>query len=278
MTALAVVEGLALVLLGVLVAGLLRSHAEILRRLHELDGGAGGSAPGEFGPVDLEFPVPPGRALPKATPGVSTPAADVEGATPRGEAVRVAVAGTRHDTLLAFLSSGCLTCRTFWQAFTARGALGLPAGMRLVVVTRSADEESVSRLRELAPPGLPVVLSSEAWSAYEVPVAPYFVQVSGAESRVVGEGAASAWEQVAELVRTSAGDRAAAGAIPAQTNPDAADAGAGGAGGAGALREQRADRELLAAGITPGDPSLYLTADDLGLDPQPGAVRREADG
>ncbi len=272
MTALVVVEGLALLLLGVLVAGLLRSHAEILRRLHELDGGAEGSTPGEFGPVDLEFPVPPGRALPKAAGGVLTAATDVEGATPRGEAVRVAVAGTRHDTLLAFLSSGCLTCRTFWQAFASRDGLGLPAGMRLVVVTRSADEESVSRLRELAPPGLPVVLSSEAWGAYEVPVAPYFVQVSGAESRVVGEGAASAWEQVAELVRTSSGDRAAVSAVPAQI-----DLGAAGADG-GALREQRADRELLAAGITPGDPSLYLTADDLGLEPQPGPQRREAGG
>ncbi len=277
MTALVVVEGLALLLLGVLVAGvlvagLLRSHAEILRRLHVLDAGAEGSTPGEFGPVDLEFPVPPGRALPRAAGGVLTAATDVEGATPRGEAVRVAVAGTRHDTLLAFLSSGCLTCQTFWQAFASRDGLGLPAEMRLVVVTRSADEESVSRLCELAPPGLPVVLSSEAWGAYEVPVAPYFVQVSGAESRVVGEGAASAWEQVAELVRTSSGDRAAVSAVRAQI-----DLGAAGADG-GALREQRADRELLAAGITPGDPSLYLTADDLGLEQQPGARRREAGG
>jgi len=92
---------------------------------------------------------------------------------------------------------------------------------------------------------------------------------------VVGEGAASAWEQVAELVRTSSGDRAAVSAVRAQIDLGAA--GAAGADG-GALREQRADRELLAAGITPGDPSLYLTADDLGLEQQPGARRREAGG
>jgi len=36
MTALVVVEALAIVMLGILVAGLLRSHAEILRSLHQL--------------------------------------------------------------------------------------------------------------------------------------------------------------------------------------------------------------------------------------------------
>lgn len=258
MTALVVIEGMALLLLGVLVAGLLRSHADILRRLHELGAGDGETAPGSFGPVDLEFPVAPGRALPKAVPGTSAAAVDVEGATPRGEAVRLAVAGAGHDTLIAFLSSGCLTCQSFWKAFTDTARLGLPAGMRLVVVTRSAAEESVSRLRELAPPGLPVVLSSQAWDAYEVPVAPYFVQVSGPEARVVGEGAASAWEQVAELVRTSTGDRAAQRSGPSDLD----------APSAGARREERADSELLAAGINPGHPSLYLTAEDLGLEQQ----------
>ena len=39
MTVLVVAEAAAILLLGLLVAGLLRSHAEILRRLHELGAG-----------------------------------------------------------------------------------------------------------------------------------------------------------------------------------------------------------------------------------------------
>ena len=39
MTALIVVEAAAIVLLGVLVVGLLKSHAEILRQLHDLGAG-----------------------------------------------------------------------------------------------------------------------------------------------------------------------------------------------------------------------------------------------
>ena len=46
MTALVVAEGLVILLLLVLVAGLLKSHAEILRELHRL----GGKLDGEIGP------------------------------------------------------------------------------------------------------------------------------------------------------------------------------------------------------------------------------------
>ena len=39
MLTLVILEGLVIAVLGVLVVGLLRSHAEILRRLHELGAG-----------------------------------------------------------------------------------------------------------------------------------------------------------------------------------------------------------------------------------------------
>ena len=55
--AIVVVQAVALVLLGVLVAGLLRSHAEILRALHQLgislDDGADGAAAGVRGALRL---------------------------------------------------------------------------------------------------------------------------------------------------------------------------------------------------------------------------------
>ena len=282
MTALVIVEGLALLLLAVLVVGLLRSHAEILKRLHELGAGLESDAAHDHeatGPSDLGFPVPPGRALP-STQG-ARPAADVDGETATGEFAHVAVVGSNRDTVLAFLSTGCRTCAGLWDTVGDGSRLGLPAGTNLVIVTRSSDEESFGRIRELAPPGIPVVLSTEAWDAYEVPVAPYFVHVDGTEGTVIGEGAAGSWQQVSELLRDASADRKATlsrrqlfaaarlsvGRLPDGRLPESPEevvdlSGATDASSS-ARREERIDAELRAAGIEPGDPRLYLSQDSL---------------
>ena len=173
MAVLVLLLGVVLALLAVLVAGLLRSHAEILRALHGLgvdldpqhadgQGGTRGVTTAVRSPVvrGAEVPNRPGRA------GV-----DVSGTTPGADAVSIAVAGTDHLTLLAFLTSGCLTCSVFWDAF-ADPALDVPGDARLVIVTKGERDESVSQLRRLAPREVPVVMSTEAWEAYVVPVAP----------------------------------------------------------------------------------------------------------
>ena len=122
MTALVVIIGVAVVMQGVLLVGLLRSHGEILRQLHGL--GAGREelgTPPAGSPADsavLEAGVVGSRAL------------DLAGLSPGGEAIAVAVTGSSHDTLLAFLSSVCLTCAGFWQVLGAGGELGLPPSMR----------------------------------------------------------------------------------------------------------------------------------------------------
>jgi len=154
--------------------------------------------------------------------------------------MHVSVVGARRHTLLAFLSSGCSTCQRFWEAFADPLGLGLSDDTRLVVVTKDGREESISALRRLAPPDVPVVMSSAAWTDYRVPGSPYFVLVDGPEGRVHGEGTGANWQQVKNLLRQAA--------------DDADDV--GGDGG----REVRIDRELLAHGIAPGDPSLYRTA------------------
>ncbi|HET7721041.1 MAG TPA: hypothetical protein VFK43_13830, partial [Acidimicrobiales bacterium] len=202
-----------------------------LRQLHEL--GAGRAE--ETAPA-----APVGLALGGAA------AHDVAGRTPAGEAAVVAVLGTAHDTLLAFLSSGCLTCAGFWEALSAGGDLGLPPHMRVVAVTKDPGEESESTIRGLAA-GQTVVMSTQAWFDYAVPGSPYFVHVNGTTGRVAGEGTASTWDQVVSLV-----SRAAADATRSR-------AGRG---------EARIDEELTAAGILPGDPSLYPT-----LSPGDGAPR-----
>jgi hypothetical protein len=231
MTALVVAEAVAIALLGLLVAGLLRSHAEILRRLHDL--GAGLEPAGGDGstPVTLD-----GSRLPARS---DRPAHDLTGVTPDDEGIAVGVVGADGPTLLAFLTSGCLTCEAFWGAFADPARRVLPGGTRLVVVTKGPEHESVSRVRELAADHVDVLMSSEAWDDYDVPVAPYFVHVDGPAGEVRGEGAAQTWDQLVGLLERALAD---------------ADAPAGDDG------EARADRALMTAGILPGDARLYPTS------------------
>jgi hypothetical protein len=231
-TALVVVETLLLIMLAVLVVGLLRSHAEILRRLE----GVAPAGPAAAGGDVLAPGLPPPRD--------DVPAArDVAGVTPWGDAVQIAAAAGGGRTLLAFLSGGCSVCGEFWAALGAGAAGELPGRARLVVVTRDASHESPTRIRELASPELTVVMSSDAWSAYHVPVAPYFVLVGG-DGRVEGEGAARSFDQVRSLLGDAIAD--ADGVAP---------------GRGGRARADRVERELVAAGIAPDDPSLYAPLD-----------------
>jgi hypothetical protein len=250
MMVLVVAEAVAIALLGLLVAGLLRSHAEILRRLHQL--GAGEDQ--RTGPIGVEFGLQPGVAAPRGTPTGAAPATghDIAGQTPSGDAVAITVVGSPGHTLVAFLSSGCSTCAGFWAAF-ARPELALPFNTRLVIVTRSGGQESESAIDKLAPPTVPVVMSSPTWDAYEVPVAPYFVLVEGRSGAVLGEGAATAWAQVANLMEQALADSKLAQAPRADRTPVSVDRDTGD----DAFRAGRADAELLAAGIGPGHASLF---------------------
>src|SRR6476659_408120 len=178
MTALVVTLTVVVALLVVLVAGLLRSHAEILRTLHDA-GLAHDPASAEA--AEASEPRSRGRsgtapAVP--TSGPSPEASDIGGVTPTGDAVAIGVVGAATPTLLAFLSSGCLTCREFWETF-ADPRLDVPGGARLVVVTMSPEDESVGAVRRLATDTTPVVMSTPAWEAYEVEGSPYFVYVDG---------------------------------------------------------------------------------------------------
>ena len=228
MTILVTLLGLAVLLLGVLVAGLLRSHADVLRALHDL--GAGEEA------LDGTGAVAPLARHPAAGSAGATSAHDLLGRSPDDAMVAITVDGVAHRTLLAFLTSGCTTCHGFWDAFSAP-ALALPAAAdRLVIVTRSPANESPASIAKLAPAHTPVVMTEQAWEDYDVRMAPYFVLVDGPSGSVVGEGAAVTWQQVAGLLGRATADGVAAG------GPDNA---------------VRIEAELQAAGIEPGHPSLY---------------------
>jgi hypothetical protein len=244
--ALVTVETILLVLLSLLVAGLLRSHAEILRRL---DSGTGGEAPGR--PEEL----PPARPE-------STAAFDIVGTTLNREAIKVTVRGA-SNTLLAFLSSGCLSCHSLWEGLDEQVRPRIPGGARIVVVTKDSAYESPSKLRRLAPPGVTLVMSSDAWGAYRVQGSPYFIYVEGRTGTIIGEGTASGWPQVLSLIRDAFADAELAAA------DDRADKASARPERGSADRARRAEAELLAAGIGPGHPSLYGRAEDL---EEPGPV------
>jgi hypothetical protein len=219
-TALVACETILLALLVLLVAALLRSHAELLRRLGPPD------SADEHGPA----PVPrPGAAPPVA-------ATEIAGRTLEGDAVKFSLGPGAPPTLIAFLTSGCDTCRGFWGDLRAGHRVSLPRpGSRLVVVTKDAREESSSRLGDLSPGGVPVVMSSEAWTRHGVPGSPYFLYVE--DGAVAGEGSATTWKQVESLLRDAVYD------VDRQGNGD--------------RRTDRIDETLRAAGIVPGHPSLY---------------------
>ena len=169
-------------------------------------------------------------------------------------ALAITVAGGDGLTLLAFLSSGCATCSGFWQAFRTPDRLGLPVGTRLVVVTKGPEMEIPAEVAAQAPAGLPVVMSTDAWSDYEVPGSPFFVLVDGASGRRIGEGVANHFHQVVELVRRAASDaRVFTVGSRSRGLVDGLD---------GPERELDNDRELIDAGILPGDPSLYPSSLD----------------
>jgi len=242
----AVSVGLAMVVavLALLVVGLLRSHAEILRALHDLGIGDDVTSHPGHGRTP-SFEVRPGVSLPRGE--ASGAVEDLVGVDPWGDPTTIAVAGAPQRTLLVFLSSGCLTCQHFWEAFADASTLGLRADVRPVIVVQDAARESTTRIRELAPAAIPVIASGPAWEAYAIPVAPYFVLVDGPTERVLGEGAAATWEQVRNLLDQALDDLAAVEVEPWQRGRRPA-----------AVRlDEIAEAELRRAGITPGHPSLH---------------------
>lgn len=246
MTVVIAILAVAVLVLTFLVAGLLRSHAAILRQLESLGAGIGHDA--ARAGDRRAGPAPRGTATglldlprPRPHPG-GRPAPDIAGATPSGDAVSVRLAGTRHDTILVFLSSGCHTCRPFWEALQA-GEVAT-AGARLVVVTKGHADESPTAIAELAPSAYPVVMSTDAWVAYAVPGSPYVVHVDGRSATVRGEGTAADVETVLRMHREAAGDVALDRARDRKAAGDLA-------------REREVDQALIDAGIGPDHPSLY---------------------
>jgi hypothetical protein len=223
MTAVVIVEGIVILLLLVLVAGLLKSHAEILRQLHRL-----GATEDDVGAV--------GAPTHRNTGLTTVPTTRITGVATSGAARVITLDHERGTTLLAFLSSGCASCQVFWTDLSRPHDLPTP-DTRVVIVTQGAQHESPSRIAELAPNGIPLVMSDDAWDAFRVPVSPYFLLADG-DGNVIGEGSAANWGRLTKMLRRSIADSR----HPASLDTEE--------------RGQFTDARLEQSGIEPGDPSL----------------------
>ncbi|MGO9958176.1 MAG: TlpA family protein disulfide reductase [Solirubrobacteraceae bacterium] len=189
-----VIEAGLLAVVVLFVVALLRSHAEILRRLAALEGtpapmSGPGSAGSDRAPLDLV------------------------GQTLAGDSVKLALGPGSPPTLLAFLSSGCAACEPLWAGL--HDGSPAPPGTRLVVVTKGADRESPSRLAALAPTAQEVVMSTPAWEQFAVPVTPHFVLIDG-DGRIAGRGSAGSWQQIETLLQDANADAQSAGGSSAR--------------------------------------------------------------
>ena len=263
MLAVVIAEGVAIVLLGVLVLGLLRSHALILKALHELGAGLELEKRGRH---RRHARRPPGaspdpcrssssrassRRPARTRPPPTTSSAPTS--TASSSTVTVTTPGTR--TLLAFLTSGCSVCQTFWDEF--QGPVDVPGDGALRSSPRGPAEESISSLRALAG-DRDVVQSSGAWVDYDIPGSPYFVYVEGGV--VTGEGSATTWAQVRDLMAQGVADSDEARAAAGRTGPGLL-VGDGAGPRVSATACPGWTPSCSPPGSRPGDPSLYRAPD-----------------
>lgn len=235
-------EAAAIVVLGLFVVALAHSYAGLAARL-EQRGAEGARDPSEGRPP---------RARARSIGEQSSKALHIVGVSPSGDDVALPIAGVVQDTLLAFLSSTCRSCEHLWRELQDGPQGLLPDAMRLVIVPKGPDRESPSAIASLAPPGCDVVMSSAAWSDFDIPGSPYFVLVEGGSGEVAGEGTGLSWSQVVELMGVSSGDAAITDAERRTTRKPRRDR----------QHEEEIDRLLMDAGILPGDPSLYPAVGD----------------
>jgi hypothetical protein len=148
-------------------------------------------------PPSAEFlrrlrPIPTYRDHPATSP------VDVEGHDPAGVAIHVPVLGAADPVLLLFLSAGCLGCLDLWEN-TAALRRSIPVGVRLAIVTRGPEAEEAGAVAALAPPGVPTVMSTQAYDDYLVTGPPFLVLATA--TAVLTEGVAWGIEETARATR-----------------------------------------------------------------------------
>jgi hypothetical protein len=267
---------LAVAVLALFVLGLLRSHAELLRRITELAGRPTADAANGSG---SRLETMPEGVLPVPDEVARTPVSKIGGVDCDLRPYEQRLRDLREQYLLvAFLSTTCLSCLEIWRDIIEAGAEAAPieAGddaAALLLVLKGREEENLGKARALAvDTPVPVILSAEAWAELEVPGSPYFALIDVSGERVMGAGSAQSWEQLKSLASDAMLELSLATAPPRRS-------GNGRGGGYRSIIE-REDEDLRRAGLHPGDPSLtgpvHLDAPE--GTPSPNTYASEGDG
>jgi len=243
MTIAITVVGMLLAVALLFILALLRSHAEILRRLAALEASLD---PDRDDGGSRRTP-PPAHSSPPNGAGAGGAAADISGQTLAGAPVQLTFGAGSPRTLLAFMGTGCHACVPLWDELRHE-PVPTPAGARLVVVTKGPDRERLARLLELAPAWVDVVMSNQAWSDFSISSTPHFVLVDGGE--IAGRGSATSWAQITAFLNDAQDDDRIHRARALGTD----------------ARADRAERALANAGIGPDDPSLFPSRLEAGDD------------
>ena len=194
-----------LALLALLVAGLLRSHAEILRALHSLGVTWIPRAPTTV-PARHRRSARRSSGRRRCRSGLH--ARRSTSSAPRPSTTRSASRSSAPSTSRCSRSSRVGAARA-WRS----GTCSATADPSRCPVTRGSCASARTRARRASRasaasrrPTIPTVMSSKAWADYDVPVAPFFVLVDGDSGEVIGEGAANEWDQVQSLLHTALDD------------------------------------------------------------------------
>ena len=138
------------------------------------------------------------RPIPTTAGPPRTRPRDVAGVRPDGSSCRIDVVEAAAPILLLFLAADCLGCHDLWDG-TEELRRSIPEGVRVVIVAKGPEQEDAGAIRDLAPPGTPTVMSSQAYRDYRVGGPPFLVVATGDE--VVTEGVAWGIEETGRATR-----------------------------------------------------------------------------
>lgn len=230
MTVAVAILGMLLSVALLFILALLRSHAEILRRVAALEASLDSDR------VDIGTPAESRVPAQNGEPGGT--ATEISGQTLTGSPVQLSFGAGSQPTLLAFMGTGCHACGPLWDELRHE-PVPTPAGARLVVVTKGPERERLARLLRLAPVGADVVMSTQAWNDFSVSATPHFILVKGGE--IAGRGSATSWAQITAFLNDAEADNRIHRARALGTES----------------RADRAERSLANAGVGPDHPSLF---------------------
>ncbi len=173
---------------------LLRSHAEILRRLHAIEDGDRPQRSRRAGAgVD-----PRGARRPA---GAAAP--DIVGETLAGDAVKLALGAGAPRTLLRSSAPAARSAARCGRSCARAGRRRRGSDRRRHQGIGPREPHAPDRI---APARGELVMSNAAWSDYGIPATPHFVLIDADARRILGRGSATSWSQILSLLADAQSD------------------------------------------------------------------------